>query len=147
MSESNLTVIAYISSATRELKPEDLRSLLRGSRRRNEQRGITGVLLYHQGTFLQILEGPEGEVDALYQKIARDPRHKNIIRLMRRPAEERSFGDWSMAHKHIGPEDEELAGAYSRLLSDTKTEDDELYWEMLPSWITKLVSEFRRINR
>ena len=62
----------------------------------NLESGITGVLFYDRGRFLQALEGQEHDVRRLYEKIATDPRHRNPRILVDEPVEERSFADWSM---------------------------------------------------
>jgi hypothetical protein len=64
----------YVSTATRDLRDEELGALLDVSRRDNAARGITGALAYHDRVFIQVLEGPEAAVEALLATIARDPR-------------------------------------------------------------------------
>jgi hypothetical protein len=88
--------LVYTSAATRRFDEAALATLLERARARNHALGITGMLLHHQGTFLQVLEGPEAAVEALYAKIGADPRHKNAMVLQRRTIEERDFGDWEM---------------------------------------------------
>jgi hypothetical protein len=70
--------LAYESQASVPLTAPDLLDLLGQSRENNAQSGVTGILLYRHGTFLQVLEGPHAAVDALYATIARDPRHRDV---------------------------------------------------------------------
>lgn len=99
--------VAYFSSAAVEPDAETLSSILSASRRNNARLGVTGLLCHHDGSFLQFLEGEDATVEALYQRILRDPRHKDVLKMMGEPAEHRAFADWSMALVHVdevGPE-------------------------------------------
>jgi len=86
----------YASAATVEFSDEDLKALLLTARERNQELEISGMLVYHEGSFLQILEGHEDAVLALYAKIERDDRHDNVKMLLRSEIDERSFGEWKM---------------------------------------------------
>jgi hypothetical protein len=65
-------------------------------RRNNAAAGITGMLLYHKGSFFQVLEGERNVVEALYEKILEDNRHKRTTRIIFEPIKERAFGEWTM---------------------------------------------------
>jgi uncharacterized membrane protein (DUF373 family) len=93
--------VSYISAATSPMSTEDLLALLHKSRENNADNGITGMLLYGNGTFLQVLEGDERVVDALIANIRKDPRHTNLKMLYRRNIERRQYADWSMGFKRI----------------------------------------------
>lgn len=86
----------YVSAAQALFDDQQLSALLTQSRRDNRARGITGMLLYVDGNFMQALEGEHAIVEALLQKISRDPRHKRIVTLYHAPIPERNFPDWSM---------------------------------------------------
>ena len=88
--------LGYASAACRSFTTAELDRLLASSRARNEELGVTGLLLYHEGSFLQILEGDETTVDALYRRISADSRHTNPLLLFRRHDEERRFPEWTM---------------------------------------------------
>lgn len=62
----------------------------------NQGRGVTGLLLYNAGHFLQVLEGEREAVDLLFQKIRIDMRHEEITRLAYYPIKERVFERWNM---------------------------------------------------
>ena len=96
MATPHLAQIAYASALCAEPQRGELDRLLSGWRRRNAQRGITGLVLHHAGSIFQVLEGFPDEVPALYEAIARDPRHRFVARLVAQPTSQRSFGDWSM---------------------------------------------------
>ena len=61
--------LVYTSHATHPLTPEDLIELLRESRENNKAHHITGMLLYLNGKFIQILEGMKGDVIKVYANI------------------------------------------------------------------------------
>lgn len=100
MSTPALHSLVYLSSATQLFEPEQIQALLEDARTRNASRGLTGMLLYCEGNFMQVLEGPADDVRAVYARIARDPRHHTLIKLVEERVHERSFGDWSMAYSH-----------------------------------------------
>ncbi|HVV70065.1 MAG TPA: BLUF domain-containing protein, partial [Verrucomicrobiae bacterium] len=75
--------------------------LLAQSRRRNALQNITGLLLYHRGGFIQVLEGPESSVQVVFESILRDPRHHSIIKVLEGSIEEREFASWSMASRQM----------------------------------------------
>ncbi|MCK9605845.1 MAG: BLUF domain-containing protein [Methylomonas sp.] len=93
--------LVYISHAVKPFSTDDLMSLLRQCRRCNSASGITGVLLYFNECFVQVLEGKEEEVNKAFLKLKRDPRHKNIIELERKYISERQFPDWSMGFEEL----------------------------------------------
>jgi hypothetical protein len=86
----------YASAAARPFSTSDLAELLRSSRERNARLGLTGMLLYAEGSFLQVLEGAGASVDALVGKIEADPRHEQVTVIIREPIARRAFSDWSM---------------------------------------------------
>jgi uncharacterized Fe-S cluster-containing MiaB family protein len=75
---------------------EALHNLLRAARRYNAIHGITGVLLFHRGSFLQVLEGTEPEIERLFRSIQRDPRHRQMRVLSRCDIIRREFETWTM---------------------------------------------------
>jgi Sensors of blue-light using FAD len=88
----------YASSAADTFQESDIPALLKLSRKANAARNVTGMLLYIDGSFFQVLEGSIDDVDAVYALIARDRRHQRITMVIREPILERSFGDWTMGY-------------------------------------------------
>lgn len=88
--------VAYCSAAVRLMQPPELLELLKVCRRNNLRDGITGMLLYREGSFMQVLEGQPEAVKQTYQRVLADPRHRSIIKLTEAPLAERNFADWSM---------------------------------------------------
>ena len=97
--------VSYISQTTAPMSSEDLLSLLDESRRNNEKLGVTGLLLYANGTFLQAVEGEAEVVDALIERICNDSRHQHIKMLRRVEIDEPQYAEWSMGFDVIGKDD------------------------------------------
>ncbi|WP_204912442.1 BLUF domain-containing protein [Microlunatus spumicola] len=93
-----ISYLAYASSATRELRADDIADILARSQRKNAAQDLTGALLYKGGSFLQVLEGPQQAVVDTFHRVGMDARHRGIVVLLRGVAPEREFGDWSMAY-------------------------------------------------
>jgi hypothetical protein len=92
----------YVSTARVPADTAMLDSILAVSVRNNVPAGITGMLLYAGGTFMQVLEGEEEAVNATHERIERDSRHMGIIVLEHAPIESRSFARWSMGYRGLG---------------------------------------------
>jgi hypothetical protein len=90
--------IIYQSHEIFSFSEKELKKLLLRSRFRNGSDGITGLLLLHEGTFLQALEGDEVAVRTTFARIAQDPRHGEVSLLSSGSVTERHriFGQWSM---------------------------------------------------
>lgn len=88
--------IVYLSTAVKLLADDVLIEILKVAHKNNTERNVTGVLLYSEGTFIQVLEGEDADVDAIYARISIDLRHKHIIKLIDEPITGRSFGEWAM---------------------------------------------------
>lgn len=108
--------LVYVSEATREMSIADLTSLLEQSREKNARLGITGILVYHDKKFMQLLEGNRTDIFSLYETIYLDERNRQNHLLWDAPIANRSFADWSMAF--ITPSNLSLEGkpAYSSFL-------------------------------
>ncbi|MBW8852284.1 MAG: BLUF domain-containing protein [Xanthomonadales bacterium] len=91
-----LRQVVYASHERFPFEGLALVSLLSHARARNAAQGITGVLLYANGAFVQCLEGPSAAVDALFARIERDPRHGDVVLLHALPVARRHFGAWWM---------------------------------------------------
>jgi hypothetical protein len=93
--------MSYLSQASAPMSADQLIALLMQCRTNNAERGLTGMLLYGNGTFLQVLEGEDAVVDRLVDTIAADPRHVGMRLLGRRTIERRQYADWSMGFERI----------------------------------------------
>jgi Sensors of blue-light using FAD len=92
-----------------------LGGILVQARRNNPRDDITGCLICRQDMYLQLLEGPEAAIDALFSKIKDDDRHLNVMHLTRRTVTARMFPDWAMrddpAQSWLWPPDAVASGA------------------------------------
>jgi hypothetical protein len=95
--------LVYVSTASRAMSDADLNEILDVSRRKNRERDVTGVLLYLDRGFLQVLEGPEAAVKETYAHIARDRRHIDPRILIEQETDERLFAGWSMGFDRLLP--------------------------------------------
>lgn len=91
--------------------------LLKASVERNTRAGITGLLLYQDGTFMQALEGDEEAVITLFAKISRDPRHHHVIPLIHGPIEQRNFPNSAMAFRDLDTTELRNLPGYSEFLN------------------------------
>jgi hypothetical protein len=86
----------YMSTAVKPMRYDDFSALLQQCRDSNDKHGITGMLLYQNGTFMQMLEGERQVVLDLYDKILKDGRHTGVHTVLTGNIEKRNFEDWSM---------------------------------------------------
>jgi hypothetical protein len=93
--------VSYLSRASGPMSAEDLLALLLQSRTHNAARGVTGMLLYGNQTFLQVVEGDDAVVDELVARISKDPRHGEFRVLSRRSMPRRQYSDWTMGFERI----------------------------------------------
>lgn len=93
--------VIYASVATCPFSDIELDRLLASSAAFNASVNITGMLLYGNGKFMQVLEGEDGVVEALLQRIIADSRHTKVNILVRTPIEHRDFASWSMGFRRI----------------------------------------------
>ena len=100
-SDSSLRSIVYVSTALHLLNDAQLEELLTKTHLNNSRNQITGILLYQDGNFMQLIEGSTRDTYELYERIKSDNRHHNIITLLDQPIEERLFSDWSMAFRNL----------------------------------------------
>lgn len=112
-----LLTVVYASSAVTPFDGPALEALLASARRFNERVDVTGMLLYHDGNFLQAIEGPEAGIKAVMKRVAADPRHRGMIEMWRGTVEERTFAEWQMAFRQPrGRADDDMPEGFSRFL-------------------------------
>ena len=95
--------ITYVSSAVLQFRESTLQDLVEQCQANNKRLGVTGVLVYSDGNFMQVIEGPDLVTHALYDKIKRDNRHRDVTTINIQPLEVREFQGWSMAYNIIPP--------------------------------------------
>ncbi len=122
-----LITLIYGSAATKLLSESELIEILKKARENNSKRNVTGMLLYNDGNFLQVLEGEEADVTYIYEKIDKDPRHHETMVYVKKPIDHRVFGDWEMGFVNGVNVDLETIPGYTDFISNpdhsTKLED------------------------
>ena len=88
-------------STSGEFDAGELSRLLENCRSSNAKCDVTGMLLYQHRSFFQVLEGDRSTVEHLFEKIAADPRHTRVTKVILEPISERAFGNWTMGHPQV----------------------------------------------
>lgn len=91
--------LVYVSRASSEMHTDALDEILSAARANNSEKDVTGMLLFHDESFIQVLEGAQREVESLFDRIKLDPRHSDENVVPRGEVEERAFDGWSMGYK------------------------------------------------
>ncbi|MBU3710469.1 MAG: BLUF domain-containing protein [Limnohabitans sp.] len=108
-----LVRLLYVSRAVSPDSPEIIESILADSRAHNLGQGITGILCYGGGIFLQAIEGGRAQVNALYSHIVGDKRHKDVVLLHYEEISERHFGGWTMGQVNLAKLNTSIVLKYS----------------------------------
>jgi hypothetical protein len=93
--------LIYVSQACLQMDEASLRELLSHSRGKNARQDITGMLLYQNGNFMQVLEGSREAVLSLMASIRADLRHTSVVVIQEVDRPAREFANWTMAFHHI----------------------------------------------
>ncbi|MGI4762530.1 MAG: BLUF domain-containing protein [Janthinobacterium lividum] len=128
--------LIYTSHATVIMSDASLLALLRWAREWNEQNGITGILLYGDQQFIQVIEGDVETVEYLYGHLLRDSRHYDVVELAYGPIAQRNFAQWKMGfHAATSAHLAQVRGYFDpeqlRLLNHNLSTRDELLFELL----------------
>jgi Sensors of blue-light using FAD len=119
---AELHALVYVSTATNLLSLEQVEHLLQRAKTRNLELGITGVLLYDTGNFMQYIEGALDGLIAVYQRIQHCNLHYGLVELLRWQIAQREFPQWSMGFRSV-----------TAVGMTVPTDDSEL----LLNWLTK----------
>lgn len=109
--------LVYVSKAASHIASADVFRIIEQSARNNPSADITGFLIFRDGQFLQMIEGPLMSLDALLRVLAHDPRHHSIRVLSREPIAARSYPRWRM--RRIGTGAEAVAQLEKDLLAES----------------------------
>lgn len=123
---------------------EEIIDILNVSRVNNARLGVTGLLIYHEGSIIQILEGEKEVLYTLYNKIIKDTRHKAIIKVLDFSITERNFREWSMGFKQVSNENWSELKGYLNL--DNVDEFQQLR-DSGNAHIISMINSFANINR
>ena len=121
---NQLEIYAYTSLYAGQ--PDQLASVMDWIRSvsavRNIELGITGAIVHDRGRFLQVMEGESAAIDTLVTALARDPRHRDMTKLVRAPIRERTFTGWSMAVYDTSADKKTSSGAATAIDLERMTE-------------------------
>lgn len=98
---TDLFALLYVSTATPLVDVAKIDGLLERAQISNSRAGLTGVLLFDGGCFMQYVEGPAKAIGQLYPRICRSTLHGGIVELLREPIVRREFPEWSMAFRSV----------------------------------------------
>ena len=135
-----MLLLVYVSSAVKPFGTEELTELLVKAREKNTRLGITGMLLYQDGNFLQALEGEEDAVRQLYDTISQDVRHCGTIVLLEEQITKRQFGDWSMGFRNLKDKDVQDLPGFSPFMNKPLRAD---HYRHDPTGCLRLLALFR----
>ena len=99
MNAQPLVAKTYLSQSKLDWTDEAIDELLERSKRNNATRKITGAMIYANGYFMQLIEGPQIAVDELYSAIEADPRHEVLSLLHNQEIKDRHLSDWAMEYR------------------------------------------------
>ena len=134
----SLYCLVYTSISNQKMSDDNLKDLLKKSRLKNATLNITGMLLYLDPFFIQILEGEEAVVDEWFIIIKQDSRHHKVKIIYKKPIEERSFPNWTMGFNKISDENVEAVEGFSDFLQRPISG----YFSESPSEIEKMLERF-----
>lgn len=121
--ETKTNFLIYVSIATHPFSEAELVDLLEKSRKNNAAVEVTGMLLYKDGKFMQLLEGDEAQITRVFEKISKDPRHRDVITLLKGQEDRRVFSEWLMGFANLDTEAAESIPGYSEYLNTPLTAD------------------------
>lgn len=123
---SQLRRLFYVSRTPDQVDPRVVNAILAESRRLNRQRDVTGALAYSGQYFAQVLEGDAEYLSALLQRIARDPRHRDLTVVFEQSITRRDYGEWSMGYLYDAKLSDELEGLLGQTAQPRRVADDTL---------------------
>jgi FAD-dependent sensor of blue light len=136
--------MVYVSSAVKLFSERQLEDLLKQSRQNNSLLGLTGMLLYKDGNFMQCLEGPKEAVSTLEAKIKSDPRHRGMAVLLQEDHVQSAFHEWAMGFKRLDPHTALEFPGYSDFLNLPLIDEE---FQRHPARSMKLLLSFKRDMR
>ena len=121
--QNSIYRVVYVSSEAGLFDKAALLDLLNKARENNHKLGVTGMLLYKDGDFIQLLEGERATVQALYRTIAGDPRHTGATLILEEETPERIFSDWSMGFRDLSDPDVQSTPGFSQFMNSRQVAD------------------------
>lgn len=136
--EQEVLTIVYASEAIEAFDKTALHELLSVARKKNEKLDITGILLYEDRSFLQIIEGRPSVIKALFNKIKKDSRHKHVAKILEFTSKQKSFDEWTMGHGMVTTDElESIEGMNDFFRSQMRFND------LKEQQVTKILDAFK----
>jgi len=108
-----LVRLLYVSKAVKDDANSHTEAILASSRSHNVSNGITGILCYGGGIFLQVIEGGRAQVNELYNSLVQDKRHKEVVLLHYEEITQRRFSGWTMGQVNLAKLNASIVLKYS----------------------------------
>ena len=128
--------LVYASAGTQKWSRTEVESMLAGFRENNASLDVTGLLLYNEGSFIQVLEGTQSAVIRLYARLLDDTRHENLQLLSVRPIRERTFVAWGMGLVE-STDDARSHLSTSRIASAAQSFWNDASWDEILGWFRR----------
>ncbi len=138
---TDLIHIVYLSYSSKELSESELNDLLATIRRKNEIQNITGLLLYNEEAFIQVIEGDKETIHQVFDLISNDSRHTNVLKLLEEPIAKRAFPGWRMGFRKVTKKQNTQLPGYSDFMQNKHSEID---YEECATAVRHLLYSFRK---
>ena len=138
--------LVYASSASQKFSEQELVELLEVSRKNNKPFDVTGILLYRDGNFIQVLEGTRENVETIYGYINADERHKGVMLVVKEDVEDRLFPNWSMGFEDLSNStDARKLEGYNTFFDNDRSALEKMRENPDRVWV--LLNSFQEITR
>ncbi len=137
----DLIHIVYMSFSSKALSETELNGFLATIRQKNQIQNITGLLLYSDEAFIQVIEGEKDTIHPLFKLISQDARHSSIVKLIEEPISKRNFPSWSMGYRKLEDSNKASIVGYSDFMQNNKSKFDTI--ECAES-VRHLLSSFKK---
>jgi len=117
----DLIRIVYMSFSSKVLSETELNGFLATIRRKNQVQNITGLLLYSDEAFIQVIEGEKDIIHHIFKLISQDSRHSNMVKLIEEPISKRAFPSWSMGFRKLDNSNKASIVGYSDFMQNDKS--------------------------
>ncbi|MFI3190318.1 MAG: BLUF domain-containing protein [Methylococcales bacterium] len=135
----SLHCLVYTSLSRQKLSDDNIKYFLQLIRHKNEIEQVTGMLVYLDPFFIQVLEGEETTVNRLFDIIKNDPRHYKVSLIYKKPIAERHFSNWTMGFSKISYKDIEMLDGFSDFLQKPSIE----FFNRSPNEVDELLYKFK----
>lgn len=135
----SLSCLVYTSVSKQKMSSRELEEMLMRTRVKNKALGITGILLYLDPFFIQVLEGEDNIVNKLFNRIKKDPRHYKATPIYKKSIDKHYFENWTMGFKKFDYSDVEKMEGFSDVLQKPNMNFLDTY----PNKIGELLDMFK----